>query len=491
MKRGRSSGYSKRKRYLTEGQINYNLKKSVARQWYKNALNNIDIAPYQQQAGIAKILDSARTASMIRGRGDYDMGGYLNNPRPKVRANEYILGSGMPRMETKSTATGGIIVRNTEFVRDIYAPTIAAGTSSGFHTQSFSINPGLQEFAPKLSQIACNYEEYKILQCIVMLEPLISQSIVSDSGVTGQVLACVQYKVNEDSAHTFRNKDMMLQHSGYVCGPITDDIVIGVECDPSAVKENDYYVRTSGLTSGEKYSDYDHAMVTIGLHNIRSEYSEQAIYQMKVFYTVELRNVKSGALSVINQQVDKFACNGSFAIVSSGGDSHWSTAHVSGDNGIVKMSANSIGGSIRLASYSGDNRNTFWQYVWPSFKSGRFQLILTIVGSGMELDDESHSKGGQVRNVSDIMGGATSTNAGAHRALSSSSTRIVYIAHVDVDAGVGGEENFFQIDLNFVAGSEILRWGLVVEEINNSFSQSHAIDTPEWKNLKDNVVVQP
>ncbi len=491
MKRRGSRSYSKRKRYLTESQINQNLRRSLLRQQYNAALAQQNITALQEQAGVKKILDGARTRSLIRGRGDYDMGNYLNNPRPKVRANEYILGSGMPRMETKSTATGGVIVRNTEFVRDIYAPTIAAGTSSGFSTQSFSINPGLQEFAPKLSQIACNYEEYKILQCIVMLEPLISQSIVSDSGVTGQVLACVQYKVNEDSAHTFRNKDMMLQHSGYVCGPITDDIVIGVECHPAAVKENDYYVRTTGLTSGEKYSDYDHAMVTIGLHNIRSEYSEQAIYQMKVFYTVELRNVKSGALSVINQQVDKFACNGSYSVVTVDGTSHWSTAHVSGDNGIVKMAANSIGGFIRLASYTNDTRQLFWQYVWPSFKSGRFQLILTIIGEGMSLDEEGHTKGGQVRNVSDIMGGATSSNAASYRALSHSSTRIVYMCHVDVDAAVGGEENFFQINLLFNDACEILRWGFVIEEINNSFSQSHSIDTPEWKNLKDNVVVQP
>lgn len=464
---------------------------SLGKMWRKSGLG-------KTLAGVGRDVISAAggAATSYLGHGEY-------------ADNQLISGGRMaPSGSFANDETDSIFLTDCEYVRDIYAPTIASGTS-GFNTQSISINPGLPDFAPHLSQIACNYSEYKIHQCVVELRPQISESTVNN-GMTGMCMVATQYALRDNSTSYFSSKEMIMQYHGSVSGRITDHIRHGIECDPTKIRENDYIVRTTDIAKDESLSDFDHGLVTIATNNIPSEFSNKAIYEMWVYYTIELRQRKSGALSCINQQVDQFVCNGNHGLSSTAGSSMASTQLVNGSSGVMKMSRNSIGGALGLQSSvtSGNNLPIFFKYTWPAHKNGRFEIKLALEGTSLGTPVPAVTKSGQVRYVGDLYGGSgyvVETNSGVQSLVSSTSgdsplavvyvattTSVLCILHVDVTSAVAGTDNTIQIDIGGLAtGGTITGWLLKVEETNNVFSLSYSNPLPEWQNTSDGVVYVP
>jgi hypothetical protein len=60
----------------------------------------------------------------------------------------------------------GIQISRREYVSEIYGPPLVAGEPAPFTIQTFAINPGLEKTFPWLSQLAQNYDEYELVQCI-------------------------------------------------------------------------------------------------------------------------------------------------------------------------------------------------------------------------------------------------------------------------------------------------------------------------------------
>jgi hypothetical protein len=492
------------------------------------------LAGYKQRRGIGRILrgKGLYDGPMATGSGAYSLGGEIGSGIGKLFGNKK-LGGGIGRALGKFSGIGeyvdnqliaggrmapsgsfandetdSIILTDCEYVRDIYAPTIASGTS-GFNTQSISINPGLPDFAPHISQIACNYSEYKIHQCVVELRPQISESTVNN-GMTGMCMVATQYALRDNSTSYFSSKEMIMQYHGSVSGRITDHIRHGIECDPAKIRENDYIVRTTDIAKDESLSDFDHGLITIATNNIPSEFSNKAIYEMWVYYTIELRQRKSGALSCINQQVDQFVCNGNFSLLSTGGTNMTDSQVVNGSAGVMKMSRNSIGGVLSLQSTitSGNNLPIFFKYTWPAHKNGRFEIKLALEGTSLGAPVPTISKSGQVRYIGDLYGGSgylVTTSAGVQSLTASSSgdsplavmyvatsTSLLVVLHVDVTSAVAGTDNCIQIDVGgLTTGGTITGWYVKAEETNNVFSLSYSNPLPEWQNQSDGVVYVP
>lgn len=469
---------------------------SLGKLWRKSGLG-------KTVAGVGRDLISAAGDAA---RGYIGSGDYVDN--------QLIAGGRMaPSGSFANDETDSIVLTDCEYVRDIYAPTIASGTS-GFNTQSISINPGLADFAPHLSQIACNYSEYKILQCVIELRPQISESTVNN-GMTGMCMVATQYALRDNSTSYFSSKEMIMQYHGSVSGRITDHIRHGVECDPTKIRENDYIVRTTDIAKDESLSDFDHGLITIATNNIPSEFSNKAIYEMWVYYTIELRQRKSGALSCVNQQVDQFVCNGNLALSTTTGVCMTDSQYVNGSGGIMKMSRNSVGGSLGVAttptsSSPGNNLANFFKYVWPAHKNGRYEIKLALEGTALSATTvgATISKTGQVRYIGDLYGGsgyAVQLSSGVQSLVASTSgdpplavivagttTSLLVIMHVDVTSAVAGTDNSIQIDVTGLAnGGTITSWFLKVEEVNNVFSLTYSNPLPEWQNLSDGVVYVP
>lgn len=278
------------------------------------------------------------------GQGSYQTSG-------NVVSNALIEG-GHPSMdiEAQNDETETIVMSNCESVLEIFAPTIASGQSQ-FALQTVECNPGLHAFSRKLSAIAKNYVHYKIKQLVFEIRPLISESNVNN-GITGTMMAAFLYDANQNLPES---KDDMLDLSGAVSGRIVDHLKVGVECDPEKVKDVQYIVRTCPVPLNRDVDEYDHGRLVISTNNIPSEFSNKAIAELYVYYTVELRMWKPDRSAPLD-----------YFVVSV--NTLESAASLIGNN-LLTAQQNSIGGLLTSAGASS------WTYTFPANYSGIVEVI--------------------------------------------------------------------------------------------------------------------
>jgi len=161
----------------------------------------------------------------------------------------------------------------------------------------------LSNFAPNLSQMAVNFSEYEVHQLVFELRPVISENNVNN-GQSGIGMLVFDY---DNSDYQYDGKEEVMNNFGSASGRITETIKCGVECDPAQSRRTEFKIRTSPIRSGQTIDEYDKGILTIATNNIPSEFSNQQIFELWVYYTVDLRKRKAGALKVANQQTDLFA----------------------------------------------------------------------------------------------------------------------------------------------------------------------------------------
>ena len=150
------------------------------------------------------------------GRGEYTM------------SNELMSGSANspPMFQSAGDEAGALLISHREYVGDIFAPP--AATVDEFTIQAFPLNPGLEQTFPWLSQIAQNYEEYELKQCVFEFVSTV-QDINSTNGQVGTIITATQYNPSQPD---FRDKPAMAAYAHSVSGKSTDNQTHGVECDP-------------------------------------------------------------------------------------------------------------------------------------------------------------------------------------------------------------------------------------------------------------------
>jgi Viral coat protein (S domain) len=372
--------------------------------------------------------------------------------------------------------TDTLTLTDQEFVADIYAPTIASG-SSGFNSQTFAVNPGIQAFAPNLSQIACNYTEYTIKQLVYELRPVINESNVNN-GLTGIGMMVFNYNPNDDP---YDNKEDVLQAHGSVSGKITDAITCGVECSPAKTNKNNFFIRNGPVPYGKDNDEYDCGVMTIATNNIPAAFSNLQIFELHVYYTVELRKRRAGALRLVNQQRDLFVCSGD--ITYNGG--LFTGQFVSGIGGVCLSQQNSIGG--QLTPVVGG-----LLYTLPAAMNGNFEIILAMEGTGFTFTGTPNlTVAGNVVSIADLYaGGNTATDTPASSSVSQSSTNVILIWHVKARSATGGVNNSAQVVMNFNGGT-ISQWQFTVQELTTMHWTSRSKVTPILLNSIDQSVIVP
>lgn len=192
-----------------------------------------------------------------------------------------------------------ITYSNREFVRDIYAP--AAGTV--FQLENWSLNPGLTQSFPWLSQIALNFEEYEFIQLAYTYKSTVAD-FASASGQVGQVAMATQYNPNSDP---FADKEEMMLYEGGMSCKTTESLIHGIECDPSKLAgAPQKYVRAGNLPTSEDVKNYDLGRTSIAVLNVPSTYAGQQIGELWVSYTVRLRKPKLVSANAYNVRIDQF-----------------------------------------------------------------------------------------------------------------------------------------------------------------------------------------
>jgi len=286
------------------------MKSSMGRGARRIAQLALQASPYGADYMMAK--EAAR--GVKRGRGLYvGEGLYTGAGRyDYVPASNDLVTSGVPSSKSDMDivpkfaveSDDGVIVSRREYVSEIYAPA----SSSSFQIQNFPINPGLELTFPWLSQIACNYDEYELIQCIFTFKSTTSESSSSTNGQVGTVIMATNYNA---AAANFTDKVTMMQYAFANSGRLTDSLIHGVECDPSKLSGSPgNYIRNNPVVTGQDLKTYDHGKFQIAVANIASAYANSSIGELWVSYTVRLRKPKFYSAIGLSISKDIFCSNG-------------------------------------------------------------------------------------------------------------------------------------------------------------------------------------
>lgn len=224
---------------------------------------------------------TSRAISHIEGQGAYATNDILNG------------GGGMDGVPqfTMGDEVGVITISHSEYITDVYAPHTAAS----FQVNTWNLNPGLPATFPWLSQVACNYEEYELMQCVFTVKPNMTD-FVSTNGQVGTIAAATQYNNNEQPFHS---KLQINTYEGAVSAKLTEGLGCAVECDP---KQNAgttaKYIRAGPVLQGGQNSIgqdinlYDSGIFNLAIINTPPQFNDQSVGELWISYTVKLRKHK-------------------------------------------------------------------------------------------------------------------------------------------------------------------------------------------------------
>lgn len=197
----------------------------------------------------------------------------------------------VPVFSSVGDETGALTITHREYVTDAYAPGIAGAaaptSANAFSNQSYSLNPGLEQSFPWLSQIAANYEEYSFVQLMYTYRSTTTDIGSSTTGQCGTMIMATNYN---SASPAFGDKITMMEYDGAMSCKVTNNMHHGIECDPEKLSGSEgKYVRTNPVPTGQDVKTYDHGLFQFAFANTPKEYNGFSLGEIWVSYTVTLK----------------------------------------------------------------------------------------------------------------------------------------------------------------------------------------------------------
>lgn len=331
----------------------------------------------------AAIAAEAYTGLPIRelaGTGMYTGSGMYTGPPESNHLVEGGTDGAPPQFASGMDEEGALRVTHSEFVRDIYGND----TSVNFANQSLRLNPGLADTFPWLSQIACNYEEYELIQLMFYFESKISDQLGGTNGQVGSIIMFTDYGAD---SKVKTSKQQMLQGYGSQDSVVTKNAIHGIECDPAKIHGDGHkYIRVRPLEDNQALTDYDLGIFQLAVSGTPDTLANEIIGQLYVSYTVLLRKPRLYSLLGLNIQKDEF-------INASDGDTNDKNMFpfpvLTGDD-------NSIGCLFEQTEAPvAETTNQKAKITFPASFSGAVEVIIAV-----EFDDDG---AGSNANVQDLV----------------------------------------------------------------------------------------
>lgn len=379
--------------------------------------------------------------------------------------------------------TDSITITDREFVKKVYAPAITQATApainySSFAQETLNVNPGLQSFAPNLSQIALNFGEVEFHQLVFELRPVVEPSVAGNGNV-GSAMMVFNYNPNEDP---YDNSDDILQSHGSVSSKITDGLTCGVECDPSKTNKTKFFIRNGPVPYQKDADEYDIGVLTIATEGIPQQYSNSSIFELHVYYKVTLRKRKAGAIKLMNEQMDMFIATGSIA-----SSSLFSGQFITGNGGVLASYYNSIGGRLTAPAV----RTLL--YTFPASYQGLVRVRLWLEGASSAFTGVTRDLFGNISAVNDMYG---PNLAGDVRSPESfvemySTDGAYYETTLRVRNSTAGVDNSVRLLIASSTASTVQSWTLTVYEHTANHWTSRTNPQGVFVNVTDGIVYAP
>lgn len=185
----------------------------------------------------------------------FGSGKYIGNAST-VRINSIINPQKTPTMYSSAASGDSVIVRKCEYLSDI----ISSPTANTLKFTTFPINPGQSATFPFLSQIAQNYEEYRLKGMVFHFKSLSGDSVASVQSGLGFVAIATQYDALDAD---FINKSQLENYSMSQSGKPSVDQLHGIECEEHLNALSHLYVRPATQPANSDIRLYDLGKTTI------------------------------------------------------------------------------------------------------------------------------------------------------------------------------------------------------------------------------------
>jgi len=454
------------------------------------------------QSPFASDYQGLKAAVAPRGSGLYTgMGSYQSNDLIDGNLNDPVPDFGGDSPED------GIIVSKKEYVGEIYGPAkeIINGTRQmpAFKYQIVGINPGLETCFPWLSQLAANYNEYELIQCIFTFQSTIVESSNTTNGQVGQIVMACQYNT---SLPPYQSMQQMLQAASPSRGKITENQYQGIECDPSANSGSaGKYIRTGPIPpTTSDASKYDVGFLQIGLCNIDQDYENVSLGQLYISYTVRLR--KPRLMTTLGNTITKDI------FLSNGGETTgalFGTINAKGSSDtLLQGQQNNLNSKLSFTAMA-SQLGTTSMITFPANYSGTLRVLLSVTFSTAScLPITNWSSGanpctstGNVYLVEDLYGPQSTsaqddlTDGPSTFVVSQGTGGYLLSLHVRVEVATNGTDNTLSIPVAFTAAFPLGQAYLEISEYNASFSGKslniNTDDAPCWVTVKNKIITEP
>lgn len=416
-----------------------------------------------------------------------------------------LISGGRPAMVMSGAMdeTQGLVVSHTEYLSDVFG-----APSGAFYSDTYSLNPGLSENFPWLSQLASNYEEYEFVQLVFSYKSTVDASAINNtSGSTGTIIMATNYNA---TAQPFANKETMMQYHGANSGRVVDDHSHGVECDPTKnAMTAQKFIRTGNALPGQDLKLYDLGFFQLSQVNIPSAFYNQQIGELWVTYTVRLDKPRLYTSLGGMQLESRWVQNPTFAWTAPPSTDLANIVLVSAlgnpnNSGFYSMAANStnvvisqVSTTATATSGTGQGGQTVVRFTFPDSCTGTYEIQLIIEGQQLGTNPNMwslvDSLAGSVTPFSDMYAyGSQSADTPSWNCVCSGTTRVVLLGRYTVSPVVAGVDNTVTWTINTAPSSanaiNQVQW--VVRQVSPFYAQNRSVPQPTYVNSAG-VVVDP
>lgn len=208
----------------------------------------VEIPWYEKLGSAAGAFAGKAGASIIKslsGFGDYT----VRSNSLLAQASEGSNGNELPMMTNTKVSN---VIQHREYIGDIY------GSSSAFSSQSFDINPGLNDTFPWLSPIANCFTAYRMLGMVLEYKSL--SSAFSTTQNLGYVAIGTQYNVLDQP---YLDKKSLENGEYSNSSRTSENLIHPIECAPTQIVLSELYVRSTTPTQNSDLRMYDMGRVTV------------------------------------------------------------------------------------------------------------------------------------------------------------------------------------------------------------------------------------
>lgn len=147
------------------------------------------------------------------------------------------------------TKSGQTVIRHREYIKDIIS-----GEPGTFNIESFPINPAQEKTFPWLSQVAANYEQYRIDGMLFEFRTMSADALNSVNTALGQVIMATDY--NAANPPFGQKSEMENYEFGQSCKP-SESQIHPIECARNQTTISELYTRANEPREGEDIRLYD------------------------------------------------------------------------------------------------------------------------------------------------------------------------------------------------------------------------------------------